>query len=127
MASSARAAEPVDRAFMGTSDLISVPLAAFQAAGPAHTRSYQLILSIVPVPAVETHPFGRNGDSTSRLAIAIEAKQQIEWKASSTVTRFGDSARASLLPVLRFESYGGRIEIKPRRHSLSVGWRMDFY
>ena len=122
----ARAAEPADHVSMRTSDLLSVPLVAFEAVRPTHTRPYQLILGIVPVHAVENRAFVRNGDPTARLAIAIEAKQEIEWKASSSIIQFGDSARTSLLPVLRFESHGGGIEIKPRRHSLSLGWRMDF-
>ena len=120
-------AEPAERVSMRTADLIAVPLVAFEAAGPTHTRPYRLIMSIVPVSAVETHPFGRNGDSTSRLTIAIAAKQETEWKTSYNATRFGDSARASLLSVLRFESRGERIEIKPRRHSLSIAWRMDLH
>lgn len=127
MALAAHAAEPANRVSMRTSNLISAPLVAFEAAGPTPARSYQLILSIVPASAAETHPFGQNGDSTSRLAIAIEPKPEIEWKASSSMTQFGDSARASLSSVLRFESHGGIIEIKPRRHSLMIEWRMDWH
>ena len=112
---------------MRTADLLAVPLVAFEAARPTHTHPYQLILGIVPIHAVENHAVVGNGEPTSRLAIAIEVKQEIEWKTSSNVIQFGDSARTSLLPVLRFESHGGGIEIKPRRHSLSIGWRIDFH
>lgn len=126
MALVAHGAEPADLVSMRASNLRSVPLVAFEATGPTQARPYQLIVNIVTLSPADTHPFGQNGDSTLRLAIAIEPKPVIEWKASSGVTHFGDGTRASLSSALRFESQGGLIEIKPHRHSLSIGWRMDW-
>ena len=120
----AHAAEPEDHVSIRTFDLISVSFVNFEIARPMHPHPFQMMMRIMPTPGVDTHPFGRYGDSTSRLAIAIEAKLEIEWKSSSNVTQIGDRTRASLLSVLRFESRGERIEVKPRRHSLSIEWRM---
>lgn len=122
----AHAAEPIDF-YTRTADPILVPLIAFEPAGSKRIPSYQLVLSIVPVRPLQTLAFGLSGDANTRLGIAVDARQQFRWKGGTNLTPVGNSARASLMSVLRFDSHEGYVEIHPRRNSLSITWRMDFH
>lgn len=61
--------------------------------------------------------------NTSRLYLVAEPKKEAVWSANARWQITPDNGRASLSPLLRFESKGGRIDIKPRRHSVWFEWR----
>lgn len=65
--------------------------------------------------------------NTLRLGLVAETKANTTWSANANWQIAPSSNRASLSPILRFESKEGRIEIKPRRHSIWVVWRKAFY
>lgn len=64
--------------------------------------------------------------NTPRLHIVAAPQKEIIWSTNSRWQVTPDSDRVSLSPVLRFESKGERVEIKPRRNSIWVGWRKAF-
>ena len=62
-----------------------------------------------------------------RLGLVAETKVKATWSSNAHWQIAPGSNRASLSPILRFESKEGQIEIKPRRHSIWVVWRKAFY
>jgi len=68
-------------------------------------------------------PAGSGGlSNTLRLRLVTKPKEEVVWPTNSR-WQISNSDRASLSPVLHFESKGERIEIKPRHHSIWVVWR----
>jgi len=67
-------------------------------------------------------PAGSGLSNTLRLRLVAKPKEEVVWPANSR-WQISNSDRASLSPVLHFESKGERIEIKPRHHSIWVVWR----
>jgi hypothetical protein len=65
--------------------------------------------------------------NTLRLGLVAETKAKTAWSANAQWQIAPGSNRASLSPILRFESKDGQIDIKPRRHSIWVVWRKSFY
>ena len=57
-----------------------------------------------------------------RPHLASRQKEQAAWSTNSR-WQFSNGDRTSFSPVLRFDSDGKRIEIKPRRDSIWVVWR----
>jgi len=127
MAVAAHAAAPENSSFFSTPDLPTVDIVQFEANGPARTALYRLTLSIVPTRSVDTGPFGSELGSTPRLTPVIERPKEIAWAASANRMKFGGSDGSSWSPSMRFESKGERLEIRPRRHSLSINWHKAFY
>ncbi len=65
--------------------------------------------------------------NTLRLGLVAETKAKTTWSANAHWQIAPNSNRASLSPILRFESKDGQIDVKPRRHSIWVVWRKAFY
>lgn len=57
-----------------------------------------------------------------------EPKHDLFWVAQGNwpIISKDKDGRLSLTPLLRYESAGQTIEIKPRRHSLLIQYRLDF-
>ncbi|OGS99893.1 MAG: hypothetical protein A3F73_11320 [Gallionellales bacterium RIFCSPLOWO2_12_FULL_59_22] len=60
--------------------------------------------------------------NTLQPHLAANLEEESVWSANSP-WQISNSERSASSPVLRFESKGKRIEIKPRRHSIWVLWR----
>lgn len=88
---------------------------------------YQFNTSVVLIRSEDSAPVGSGFSNTPRLHLVAEPKRETLWPTSARWQITSDSDRISLLPLLRFESKGERIEIKPRRHSIWVVWRKAFY
>lgn len=127
MAVVANAAEPENVVFSRSPELPMLRVVQFESAVREHATPYRLSLSVVPTPPQEISPFGAEFDSTSRLPAAIERQKEIAWVANTNRTGIFGRERTSLLPLLRFESKVERLEVRPRRHSLSVEWRLAFH
>lgn len=87
---------------------------------------YQFNASITLTRSEDIVPAGSGFGNTPRLHIIAEPKKEAIWSVNSRWQVTPDSDRISLSPVLRFESKGERLEIKPRRNSIWVGWRKTF-
>ena len=87
---------------------------------------YRFNANITLTRSEDAAPAGSGFGNTPRLHIVAEPKKEATWSTSSRWQVTPDSDRISLSPVLRFESKGERFEIKPRRHSIWVGWRKAF-
>lgn len=87
---------------------------------------YQFNVSVVLTRPADTTPVGAGFSNTPRLHLVTEPKKDTVWPIDAHWQATPDSDRISLSPLLRFESKGERIEIKPRRHSIWVGWRKAF-
>lgn len=122
MAVIAYAAEPGNGEFSLDSDLPTVQIAQFKTDGQFRTTSYRLTLSIVPTHSTNAMSFGSGFGSTSRLPPVAEREKHIIWAGNARMPGFFESGKASMLPQLRLESKGERLELKPRRHSLSIQW-----
>lgn len=68
--------------------------------------------------------------NTPRLHLVAEPGREALWPTNASWQITSDSDRdaghVSLAPVLRFESKGEQIEIKPRRKSIWIVWRKAF-
>lgn len=122
MAVMAHAAGIENSDFFRDSDLPAIQVAQFDTNRLARTTSYRLTLSIVPIHSASAVPFGAGFGGTSILPPVIEPP--IAGATRTHLTRFFDrgSPSPAMLPLLRLESKGERLEIKPRRHSLSIQW-----
>ena len=127
MAVVANAAEPQNRTFFQNPELPTLQIVQFDSAGRERATPYRFILSVVPIPAEDPSSFGPGVGSTSRLPAVIERQKEIAWAVNTNRTGVFASDRASLLPLLRLESKEERLEIRPRRHSLSIEWRMAIH
>jgi len=126
MAVATQAAEPGNALSPGHLDLLTVQPQQFDADGLARARPYRLTLSLVPVRPDDSTSFGPGFSYPSRLSPVVETQKEVAWATRSNST-FLDGARAAWLPLLRLETKGERLEIKPRRHSLSIQWNKAFY
>jgi hypothetical protein len=124
MAVAANAAEPENGVFSRNRELPTLQIVQFDSAGQERVKPYRLILSVVPIPSADTSSFGPRFGSASQLPAVIERQKEISWVANTNRTDVFGKDRASLLPLLRLESKDERLEIRPRRHSLSIEWRM---
>lgn len=87
---------------------------------------YRFNASITLTRSEDAAPAGSGSDNTPRLHIVAAPQKEVVWSTNSRWQVTPDSDRISLSPVLRFESKGERLEIKPRRNSIWVGWRKTF-
>lgn len=123
----AHGAEPENSVFFLDPNLPAIQIIQIIPDGRIRTTPYRLILSIVPIQSADTSYFVPGFGSPSRSPAVIEKHKEIAWTASARCTEVFGSCRTSLLPLLRFESKGERIEIRPRRHALSIEWKKAFY
>ena len=87
---------------------------------------YRLNTSIALGRSADTAPVGSVFSNTPRLYLVAEPKKESVWSTDARWQVAPDSEQVSLSPVLRFESKGERIEIKPRRRSIWFEWRKTF-
>lgn len=66
-------------------------------------------------------------DNMPKLHLVAEPKKPASWPTSSGWQTAPGNDRAILSPILRFESKGERLEIKPYRRSLWVVWRQSLH
>lgn len=69
---------------------------------------------------------GSEFSNMPRLHRVNDLKKETSWSTNARWQVTPDSDRVSLSPVLRFESKGERLEIKPQRHSVQITWRKAF-
>jgi len=84
---------------------------------------YRINTSIVLTGPENNAPAGSVFSNAPQLHILVESKQEGIFSAYERWKMTSDSDRVSFLPILRLESKGEWIEIKPRRHSIWVEWR----
>jgi len=87
---------------------------------------YRLNASVVLTRSADTVPAGPGFSSTPRWPLVAEPKKEAVWPTNAGWQIASSNDRASLSPLLRLESKGGRIEIKPRRNSVGFAWRKAF-
>ena len=87
---------------------------------------YQINTNIALTRSGDAAPAGSVSSKTLRLRLIAEPKTEAGWTSNARRKTASDGERTSLLPVLRFESKGERLEIKPRRSSIWVVWRKEF-
>jgi len=127
MAVATPAAEPEKSLLPANLDLLTLQAQPLDADGSARTKAYRLTLSLVPERAPDSAAFGPGFSYPSRLSPAVEPQKDVAWATSGNSAGYLDGARAAWLPLLRLETKGERLEIKPRRHSLSMQWTKAFF
>lgn len=125
MALVANATELEDSVFFRHPDLLTVQIAQFNMDGLVRAKPYRLSLSIVPIYSSFNAPFGPGLSRASQLPPVAESHNA--WATTNNWEQFFDKDHPSSLPLLRLESKGERLEIKPRRHSVSIQWSKAFY
>lgn len=122
MAVMAQAAAPENNAFINDHGLPSMQIAQFNVDDPVRPRSYRLSLSIVPVHAADAVSFGSGVNNEYRVPPVAERGKEIVWAGNSSRTQFFGSDYSTSVPLLRLETKGERLEVRPRRNSISVQW-----
>jgi hypothetical protein len=87
---------------------------------------YRLDTNIALIRPTDATSVGSGSSNTPRLHIVAEPKKEAAWSTKAHWQIAPNNSNASLSPILRFESKGERFEIKPRRHSVWVGWHKAF-
>lgn len=89
---------------------------------------YRFNTSGVLALSEKTAHVGSGFGNTPQLHLVVEPKREALWPTDTRwrIASDSDHDRVSLSPLLRFESKGERIEIKPRRNSIWVVWRKAF-
>ncbi len=123
----AHGAESENSDFSRNPDLSTIQIVQLTPDKLFRTKPYLLILSLVPVQSTNNATFESKFGGPSRLPEVSEKQKEIVWTAKATCIDAFGGCRTSLLPLLRLETKGERLEIKPRRHSLSINWRKTFY
>ncbi|MDO8291826.1 MAG: hypothetical protein Q7T29_03005 [Gallionella sp.] len=90
-------------------------------------RPYRISMSFALTRSMDSAPIGARLSHTPRLHPVANPRKEIAWPTNARWQIARDSGRVSLSPLLRFESAGERIEVKPRRNSFQIVWRKDFY
>lgn len=121
-ATTANAVTPEYSEFFRDQDLPSIQIAQFHLDGLPKVKDYQLTLSIVPIRPAGVASFGAGFNSASRLHPVVD--QPVAWATNNYWGRFFDNDSSASTPLLRLESKNERLEIRPRRHSLSIQWSM---
>lgn len=122
LAFAAQAAAPENSPFFNDPYLPSLQITQFDLDGAVHSRSYRLSLSIVPVRAADTTYYGSGLNSAYRVPTVAEPGKEIAWAANSNRSRYLGSDYSTSVPLLRLETKGERLEIRPRRNSISIQW-----
>lgn len=127
LAFAAQAAAPENNAFLHDSDLPNVQIAQFNLDGPVRARSYRLSLSIVPVRTTNNTPFGSAHNSAYQVPPMAERGKEIAWATDDSRKHFFGGQHSISVPLLRLETKGERLELRPRRNSLSIQWTKTLY
>jgi hypothetical protein len=84
---------------------------------------FRIKAGVVLTTSEYTDAVGVGFSDTSQLHLVTMPKNEIIWLANSRVKMTPNSNAVSIFPILRFESKGEQIEIKPGRRSFSIEWR----
>ena len=88
--------------------------------------SYRLSTNVALTRSSDTVRVRPRFSSVPKLHFVAELKKESVGATDLRWQIVPNSDRVSLSPLLRFESKGERLEIKPRRTSVSVVWRKAF-
>lgn len=122
LAVTANKAQSEEGSFATDLDILSIQPVRSGAGG---LFPYRFKTDVVLARPDNATPAGSGLSNTLRLRLVTKPKEEVVWPANSR-WQISNSDRASLSPVLHFESKGERIEIKPRHHSIWVVWHKAF-
>ncbi|MFA7279321.1 MAG: hypothetical protein WC100_04450 [Sterolibacterium sp.] len=126
----AHAAAPENGLVSNEFDFPSVQIAQFNLGRATRSQSYQLSLGLVPVVTMRKagiSPYGPGLSSSYRAPVTEALAKDVAWTTNDHWTNFIDSKAATPTPFLRLETKGERIEIRPRRSSISIRWVKAFH
>ncbi|MFA6971986.1 MAG: hypothetical protein WC208_11375 [Gallionella sp.] len=89
-------------------------------------RTYRLSANIALTRSEVSTPFGSEFGYFPERSIVIDPQKNTAWTANPTWQFSPGGGSVFLSSLLRFESKADRIEIKPKRHSISFIWRKSF-
>ncbi len=89
-------------------------------------HAYRLSTSIALSRSEVATPFGSEFGNFPERSIAIDPQKNTALTANPTWQFTPGGGSVFLSSLLRFESKTDRIEIKPKRHSISFTWRKSF-
>ncbi len=121
----AHSAEAELNSSFGDHDLLVIQKVQFVADGRTRTTSFRLTLSIVPIRSTDTF-LGPVLEGSRHLIPVFEQQKEVPWATSESRMKFIDGSSILLSPLLRLESKDEQIELRPRRHSMAIRWRMVF-
>jgi len=124
LAVAAHTAQSEESSFASDLEILTIQPVRSDAVWP---HPYRISMNIALTRSADTTPIGSGLSYTPRLHPVANPKKETTWPTNARWQIARNSDRISLSPLLRFESEGERIEIKPRRHSFQVVWRKEFY
>lgn len=89
-------------------------------------HAYRLSTGIALTRSEIVTPFGSEFGNPAGRSDVIDPQKNTAWTANPTWQLSPGGGSAFLSSLLRFESKTDRIEIKPKRHSISFTWRKSF-
>lgn len=84
---------------------------------------YRIDANVMFTRSKDAGSAGSDFSSEPQIYVVAEPKPETAWATKSHWEITHGSGNTSLSPLLRFESKGVRIEIKPRLHSIWFIWR----
>lgn len=123
MAVAAHTAQSAEGSFARDLDILSIQRVP---SGTDWLFPYQVRADIVLARPENIAPVRSGFSNTLRLGLVAEPKEETAWSTNARWQIAPGSDRTSLSPILHLESKGDRLEIKPRRNSISVVWRKAF-
>lgn len=122
LAVTAHTAQSEDGSFAPDLDILTIQ--------PVHSDAGWLLPYRLKVNIALTRPddtaIGSGLSNTPQLHLIDEPKKETVWLTDARWQGTPNRDHVSLSPILRFESKGEMIEIRPRLHSVWVGWRQAF-
>ncbi|MDO8264513.1 MAG: hypothetical protein Q7T21_15010 [Gallionella sp.] len=118
-----RTAQSEEDFFAPVMDLATIQ-SAITNTGAQH--AYRLSTGIALTRSELTSPFGSEFGNPQGRSDIIDPQKNTAWTANPSWQFSPGGGSAFLSSLLRFESKADRIEIKPKRHSISFTWRKSF-
>jgi len=131
MAAMAHAVVPENGLVLNEFDFPSIQIVQFNLSRAIRSQSYLLSLSIVPIVPMRAAgiiaPYGTGLGNAYQVPVTAVSGKEVAWTSNNHWTHFIDSKATSPTPILRLETKGERIEIRPRRSSISIQWVKTIY
>ncbi|MFA6311648.1 MAG: hypothetical protein WCV99_20050 [Sterolibacterium sp.] len=109
-------------------DLLTVDLAfARDESRSRRSGLYKFIASVALVPASDVYPSAFVSGGPHPGLAKVETRRELDWTERSFLRLTPGADRPYLSPLLSFDAPGQKVNLRLRRHSLSIQYRLDFY
>lgn len=109
-------------------DLLTMDMAFARGENPSRKSGlYKITASLALVPASDVYPNVFLSGGPHPALARVEARRELDWTERSFLRLTPGADRPYLSPLLSFGAPGQKVNLRLRRHSLSIHYRLDFY